>query len=192
MTDTDDTSTCASVRAAGKQILNAGGEVASRAELLAYLQELGTVASAIQHGLIHAAWRGQLTEGAALDELPLSKDVERKLSLRDIGTDGRTPGDGVFSLAILNAIHLARQLGELASTAWAAGIAEDTRVQLDEALATRRHDDVEIYKEFMDGIARALKGSVPEDSRDEVAAALRGELELIRQRRTEAAAALQG
>ncbi len=180
MTQTETTER-GTVRAAGEQILQAGGMVGSRADLLDFLSELSSVGSAIRHALANAAWRGQLSDGAPLDERPPIQDLEERLTLRDLG--GRTPGEGVLSLSILNAMRAARSLGDLANTAWTAAVAEDTRVGADEARAKRDRDSVAEEQQLLEAVLRVLETAVPEQARGEVAAELRRELAGVWQQR---------
>ncbi|MEU7206160.1 hypothetical protein [Streptomyces sp. NPDC045470] len=171
----------------GTQILKAGSAVSSRAELMDFLEEVATIATLLQGALATAAWRGQICEGAPLDERPPVRDIEEKLSMRDL--NGRTPGEAAFSLDILNTMHAAGALGDLANTAWTAGLAEDTRVQVDAAHAQRHRNNAERYKDFLGGVGRVLNESVPEDAREAVSAALRREYERVWPNRTDTSAA---
>ncbi|MBT2408691.1 MULTISPECIES: hypothetical protein [unclassified Streptomyces] len=177
----------ASVRAAAEQILKAGGEVSSYNELMRHLEELRGAASAIEHGLRNAAWRGLLAPGAPLDERPAISEIDQKLE-RLVGTDdGRTPGELAFGKAVRNMITLAQALGDLATTAWTAGLAENTRVRVEEARARYDSDEAEIHKELMECITKVVREAVPADVLPEVAGALSEELKIISQRRRDAA-----
>ncbi|WP_331739763.1 hypothetical protein OG590_38995 (plasmid) [Streptomyces goshikiensis] len=177
----------ASARAAAEQILKAGGEVSSYTELMHHLEELRGAASAIEHGLRNAAWRGLLTPGAPLEERPAISEIDQKLE-RLVGTDdGRTPGELAFSKAVRNTITLAHALGGAATAAWTAGLAEETRVRVEEARARYDSDEAEIHKELMERITKVVREVVPADSLPEVAGALQEELKIISQRRRDAA-----
>lgn len=175
------------VRDVGTQILEAGGEVSSRAELLDYLEDLATAASAIHHGLRHAAWRGKLSPGSPLEERPPLKEIDEQLSWHDM-SDGRSPGEAAYGMAILNIIQLAQALGEVASTAWITGLAEETRLRVDQARAERDADQAKCRMELTTGIISALKKTVPPEALADTAAAVKQEFEDDWQRRKDAAA----
>ncbi|MER6318828.1 hypothetical protein ABT237_34475 [Streptomyces sp. NPDC001581] len=81
------------VRTASEQILKAGSEVRSRADLMKYLEDLSTAASAIQHGLRSAAWLGLLSSEGTSPERPVAKEIDEQLTSRAAIDAGRTLDD---------------------------------------------------------------------------------------------------
>ncbi|MGW8863344.1 hypothetical protein ACWGNY_30730 [[Kitasatospora] papulosa] len=170
-----------SVQEAADRIMSIGTECASRTELLHYLEELGTVASAIRHGLITASWRGMLSEGASLDDRPTTAEIERMLERPD-RADIEHPGQGTMSTALANTIQLAEALGLATQTAWSAILSDETRIRVDEARKSVAEQRREGLQEVMEAIVRGLKTTLPTEVASEAQAAIKHEMDLIRQR----------
>lgn len=169
------------VRQAGKDILDAGGDCSTRTDLLAYLSGLGTVASAVRFGLINASWRVLLSDGAPLNERASVAEILDRLSRPD--TDElQHPGEAAFTMLLANVMQLAENLASLTSSAWVAGVAEDTRAGVEQAHSERARRDKDGVIEMMEGIAKALRDSVSPEARREVEAAIQKEFRALRQR----------
>ncbi|MFF3843435.1 hypothetical protein [Streptomyces sp. NPDC001930] len=163
-----------------KELLRIGGDCATPQGLQHYLSELSGLASAIRYSVEHAAWRSLLAEGAPLDDKPSSREVQEQLR-RPSQADLEHPGQGAHLAAVCNVIDGAEHLKELVSSAWLAGLTEETRRGVDDARAQRSRADKATYDEIRAGIDRAL-GSLPPDAQEAAREALGREFASIRQR----------
>lgn len=163
-----------------KELLQIGGDCASPKDLQHYLSELSGLASAIRFSVEHAAWRSLLAEGAPLDGKPSSREVKEQLR-RPPQADLDHPGQAAQFAAVCNVIVGAEHLKELVSSAWLAGLTEETRRGVDEAHAQRARADKATYDEILGGIDRAL-GALPSEAQQTAREALAREFASIRQR----------
>ncbi|MEV7857101.1 MULTISPECIES: hypothetical protein [unclassified Streptomyces] len=163
-----------------KELLQIGGDCTSPKDLQHYLSELSGLASAIRYSVEHAAWRSLLAEGAPLDGKPSSREVQEQLR-RPPQADLDHPGQAAQFAAVCNVIASAEQLKELASSAWLAGLSEETRRGADGARAQRDQADKATYDELLGGIDRAL-GVLPSEAQQAAREALGREFASIKQR----------
>ncbi|MFF7813997.1 hypothetical protein ACFZCF_19115 [Streptomyces sp. NPDC007945] len=167
-------------RQMARELLQIGEDCASPKDLQHYLIELSALAGVIRHSVEHAAWRSLLAKGAPLVGKPSSREVRKQLR-RPPQADQNHPAQAAQLAAVGNVIAGAEHLRELATAAWLAGSAEETRREVDGARARRTQADAAVYDEILGGISRAL-GALPPDVQQTAREALGRELAGIRQR----------
>lgn len=171
-----------SMRKMVDEIFQLGAAVSSPAELRAFLSEVSTLAIGIGGGLENAAWRGHLTEGAPIDDRPGPATLQDQLRRGDLDKDNASLGHAALGQDILAAIRAAQTLHDITSAAWAASVAEDTRLVVEEAHAKRSADNLNYYKDMMAAVGDALSDAVPAEHKQAALAALEREMTAVRQR----------
>lgn len=181
MTTTDE-STAGPLRPMFDQILQAGVAVSSPAELLNFLDGVSTLAIGIEGGLASAAWRGYLSNGAPIDDRPPMDMLRDDLHRGDLNAENPSAERAALGQSILAAMRAAQTLRDALAAAWSAGIAEDTRLKVEQAHAKRSTADLAYYSDMMGAIGNALGQTVPAQYKGAALAALEREMTAVRER----------
>ncbi|MFG2532747.1 hypothetical protein [Streptomyces sp. NPDC048516] len=164
----------------GKQIMDASQQVNDQQGLLDYLEMVSSASSALHYGLLNATWRGQLCTDTPPTDRPATLKVLDQLT-RAEGVSH--PGEATFRRCLHGTMTAAKVVADLASTAWSAGLTEVTREKVDEAHAERAKQNREETLELFQGVMRAVKATVPDHLLGEVEAAVRKQIEEVKQKK---------